>query len=215
MITNIIVITGLIIYFTVVALNLTFTFTHLTVGDVPWYATGIFGELWAGRYHVEYWVYASDFLRFIPPILLATVIGLAIIEISYVWAEINVWVVVLSIVLEVLKLIWRLIQYGFCADFQFCRPFDPLVTTSGFGNTNFIWQWTVWGNFAWIAVLAVYLIIATQVEAGLSKYYSDLERQGIVVLSNNPQAAKDMRTVQRGIVDKVKLMNKIRKSYLN
>jgi len=212
-ITNVIVFAGLIVYFTVVALNLTFTFTHLTVDDVPFYdnpTDNILGESLSERYHLEYWVYASDFLRFIPPILLATVIGLALVEDAKTWAQLNVWTVVILIILEIFKLAWRLVQYGFCDDFQFCRPFDPLVSTSGFGPTNFIWQWTVWGNAAWIVVLVVYLIIATQVESGSDKFWEDLSNKpGRFIVTGNKKEARDWSSLQTTMLQKMKTLYKL------
>ncbi len=164
-ITNVVVTAGLFIYFTVVALNVVHTHKFLTSADVPYYGTDVSFESLADRYHVEYWVYASDFLRFLAPLTLATVIGLALLE-SVSFAQFNIWVVVLLIILDIIKLIWRLIQFGFCNESQFCRPFDPSKTASAFSNTNFVWEWTVWFNVAFIAVLVVYLVIATQVESG-------------------------------------------------
>jgi len=209
--TNVVVIAGLLIYFTVVALNLTFTFNFLTVDDVPFYdnpTDNILGESLSNRYHIEYWVYASDFLRFIPPILLPTVIGLSLLESGKVWAMSNVWIIVLLGILEILKLIWRVIQFGFCDDFQFCRPFDPAVMTSAFGPTNFIWEWTVYFNAAWIVVLVVYLILAVQVESGARKFYKDLQKEGYVVREAR-QAEKDYKSLK----DMYEIVRSMYKSY--
>ncbi len=216
-ITNVIMIAGLFIYFSVVTLPVTFTFNFLTVDDVPFYdnpTNNILGESLSDRYHIEYWVFASDFLRIIPPLLLPTVIVLTIVEgpDNYTWAMTNVWIVALFIVLEVLKLFWRLTQWGFCDDFQFCRPFDPSVMTSAFGPTNFIWEWTVYFNAAWIAALVVYLIIATQVESGARTFWRSLVKElGIPVIEDNPQAAREYRSFQKKALDSIKLANKYRK----
>lgn len=176
-IANIIVVAGLFIYFTVVSLNVVHTHKFLDQTDVPYYGTGITFENLSDRYHVEYWVYASDFLRFLAPLSLSTGIGLALVE-SVSYAQFTIWLIVLLIILDILKLIWRLIQFGWCNESQFCRPFDPSEIASAFSNTNFVWEWTVWFNVAFIAVLIVYLVIATQVESGARRFNTQKVREG-------------------------------------
>ncbi len=179
---NAIVFASLIIYFTVVFLNATFTHEFLTVSDVPYYddVTGGWRNAFANRYHFEFWIFASDLLRFIIPLAYATVIPQLIVDPDGLWTILpNLFYVILFII-EVLKAIWRGWQWGFCADFQFCRNFDESKCMQKFDcPANFLWLWVFWYNIAFIVILIIYLFLITLYERGAKEYYTYREMYGI------------------------------------
>jgi len=175
---------SLIVYFTVVFLNVTFTFDpDFTVSSVPFYDSttgGDFRDTFANRFFFESWVFASDLLRPIVLVAYAHVLHLILIDKDGQWSIISslIWVVIL--ILEVLKAIWRGYQWGFCADFQFCRNFDPSKCSQKFDcPANFVWLWAFWYNIFFVVILIVYLFLSTLYEPAVEKYYKNLEKFGI------------------------------------
>jgi len=181
---NAVTVASLIVYFIVVFLNATFTFDpDFTVSSVPFYDSvtgGDFRDTFANRYFFESWVFASDLLRIIVPLGYAHVTGLIIIDKDGEWTIISTIILVLIAILEVLKAFWRGYQWGFCADFQFCRNFDPSKCAQKFDcSANFLWLWAFWYNIAFLVLLVMYSFLSGLYEPALEKFYKNLEKKGI------------------------------------
>jgi len=180
---NTVTFASLIVYYVVVFLNATFTFDpDFTVASVPFYdsVTGTFRDTFANRFFFESWVFASDLLRPIVPLSFAHAIPSIIIDNNGQWSIIPnlIWVVI--VVLEVLKAIWRGYQWGFCADFQFCRNFDPAKCAQKFDcPANFLWLTTFWYNIFFLVLLILYLFVSAQLEPGVLKFYKYLETHSV------------------------------------
>ncbi len=181
---NVVTTVSLIVYYTVVFLNATFTFDpDFTVSSVPFYDSvtgGEFRDTFANRLFFESWVFASDLLRIIVPITYAHIIGLIIIDKDGQWTIISSLILILIIVLEFLKAVWRGYQWVFCTDFQFCRNFDPSKCSQKFDcPANFLWLWAFWYNIAFLVLLFIYILLSEQYEPAVIKFYKNLEKTGI------------------------------------
>lgn len=186
-ITNILYVSVLFIYLVIVHLNLVFTFDHLSVGDVPYYSGGVSYSSGAERFlGLDFWVYASDYLLFIP--VFSTTASIASSIIYPKGPELfNIGSIAVILIIQVLKLAYRVIEWGFCSSYnQFCRPFNPATPTSSFGNTNFVFEWTVFFTLATIPVLLVYLFLSTQITQGKKDFYLNLSRNEDIRIVDGP-----------------------------
>jgi hypothetical protein len=179
---NVIVLAFLFIYFAIVHLNLVFTFKHLTVSDVPYYDTGVTYPNIDQRFGIDWWMYLTDYFRFIPIFSMNATIGASLLYV-HGYETTNIAVIGILLIWEILKLlVVRIPEWASCANIQVCRNENPADNPpSAFEFTSMLWQWTVFFNVAYIGVLVIYLILAAFIKREQKEYYEELKKKGIKI----------------------------------
>jgi hypothetical protein len=163
-------------------LNVVFTFKHLPVSAVPYYNPAATFPNIDQRYGVDWFVYVTDYLRFIPIFSSNAAIGGALLY-PIAYEEINTGAIVLLTIWELLKLlVVRIPEWSDCKNIQICRNENPADNPpAAFELTSALWQWTIFFNVAFIGVLIVYIFLATQIKSGQKAYYENLKKKGITI----------------------------------
>lgn len=169
---NIIYIGFLMAYNVVVPLNLVFTFTYLPIANVPYYTTDTTFPQQMERYNVDFWLYATDFLRWLPPFTISSAMTSAIVFGEKSYHEFNLAFIIILGVIELIKLAYRAAEWGTCGIYgQVCRPFNPATPTGTFGETNEIFKWTVYFNVGMLGALIIFLIFSLNIGASAKSYW--------------------------------------------
>lgn len=171
------------IYFAVVDLNQIFTFDELPVSSIPFYDPNAWWPTLSDRYNLNWFVYVSDILLVIPPFTVMTTIAFMLAfdgDKNFYW--INFASISFLMGLQFLKFTWFMIQYGFCGTLgQQCRPYNPATPAEAFGNTNFVFLWSLIYNSIIIPVLAVYLVFSATLPSQYEKWKNDFLLQDDVL----------------------------------
>ena len=168
----------LIVYYGAVHLNLVVTNPHLPPDDVSYYQTN---KHYPGQIEyltgVDYWVFASRFLRLIPLWTLSTAIGGAMLY-RNTFESLAITFNAILLVWEFLTFVYRIVEWGTCGSYgQVCRPFNPATSTSAFGNTNFIFEWELWFGLAWMGVLAIIIYLLTEIKSARKDFWENLTKK--------------------------------------
>lgn len=183
---NVVVFVFLMVYLSIVHLNLVLTFKYLTPSDVPPYSPHITYPDIDQRYGIDWFLYATDYLRFVPLISVPTTMQATLLYTNGFEDE-NVVLVAVIEGIEIVKFGVRLVEWAFCSNVQICRYDNPADNPpSMFAPTNQLWLWTVWFNFVFIFVLLFYLAISMFIKSGKKKYIDTLRRDGIKVFEIKP-----------------------------
>lgn len=138
----------------VVLQNFVFTFYALSISDIPYYdIAGNTSQTF--RLNFEWWQWGSDLLWFFPPLLLLN----QLILINSFKFKNNIFYIITMVILlllDVAKLVYRGYWYIYCASYQFCRNYDILVNPS---NANPDFQIGVWTNFVIVILDIAYILI--------------------------------------------------------
>jgi len=179
---NTIVLFFLFTYFAIVHLNLVFTFNHLPVSNVPWYDPSVPLPNLDQRFGFDWWIYVTDYFRFIPIFASLAVIGSSLLY-TKAYEGLFVGSTVILLIWEVIKLLAiRILEWANCKNVQICRNENPADNPpSAFEMTSMLWQWTVFFNVAFIGVLIIYIIIGIFIKQGQKEYYEELSKKGITV----------------------------------
>ncbi len=154
---NLIWVLALFFYFPGVYLNLTFTHTNLT--EVPYYSDSI-SLATTNRYHWEWWVYASDVLRILPPIIFLFFYCNLILHknAGVLWYTVSMVILLLIDTAKMLKLFWH---WGFCASYQFCRAYSARNDGTGEDPAvpNYNFHMIMWFNVGFFILTLIYTFL--------------------------------------------------------
>jgi hypothetical protein len=179
---NTVVFISLFAYYAAVYLNVVFTFKYLTTSDVSYYdptLMGLLGSDYSNRYSWEWWVFLSDILRVLVPIMYEFMVVTTVMYNNKSVRDIVALSTVLILVGEVLKLIWRGYVWWFCVDFQFCRNFNENNCKQKFDcPANFIWQWAFLYGLAFVVILILYTLLLSIFDSYAGDYQKELEEKG-------------------------------------
>lgn len=151
---NAIVVISLLIYFPTVFLNLVFTFDDLPVANIPYYSESITTAK-SDRYQYEWFFYALDVLRIIPPIFLNFQISSNIVHGK---SSMLAYYVVMGVclIVEFANFLKRSIDWGLCSSTQLCRGYETSPATA-----NYVFLVAFWYNAAWVLFDMIYLVCGT------------------------------------------------------
>lgn len=177
---------ALMTYYSFIHLNLVFTHDNLETSAIPYYdssgGTGHPSLLQVQRYRFEWWVFASDVLRIIPPVLFMLMLLYNVMNGPTTHLPYTLIVFVLA-GLEFLKLAYRSWQYARCGFYQLCRNFDPTGTAS---QANVIWVVLFYFNLGFFIIFVVYGMLGPSLtQAG--NYYYETE------MNTKPERPKTVR----------------------
>lgn len=154
---------GFGVYFAIVDLGMIYTNKYLTISDVPFYKSNVFWPHLADLYNFNFFVMVTDIILMLLPFPAFLVIILSFIndkpkgDRKAFWGMIT-WYGLLGL-LQILKTVWNLIQFGLCDKMgQQCRPYDG--STGSFVNTNSQFLGMVVFNAVAIVPIIVFLLLS-------------------------------------------------------
>lgn len=156
---NLFFVVGLIVYYPLIYLNITFTNDELRVADVPFYDTDL-GSGTTRRYQYHWWEFASDSLRILEPIVMITAMCSQVI---FGPQSVLPLVVFMSfmVILETAKLVKRAADWLRCGGYQFCRNFD---TSSPADRPNYIFLTCFFFNLVYWIFAIIYLALLPKIQ---------------------------------------------------
>jgi hypothetical protein len=170
-------------YFIIVFQNLVFTFGELPVSDIPYYDpnnVGTLGTSYSDRYNYEWVVFVSDVIRVTIPASFEFLKGATLFTMTSIETYVVSAYYVFVLIIEILKMIWRLWVWWFCVDFQFCRNYDPNNCFQKFDcPANYVWLVVVWYNIIFVVFMIFYMIAASQVLPEVRDYVGKLQTEGL------------------------------------
>lgn len=154
---NTLVTLSLLGYFPVVYLNLVYTHDTLPIANVPYYDPALTSAK-SDRYQYEWFFYAMDIFRIIPPIMInfqitSTVIHGSSSTLGYIL------IVGFICILDLINLVKRSSDYGLCSTIQFCRNFNP----ANYATPNWVFLVGFWFNLAFLLFDAIYIYMAVYI----------------------------------------------------
>jgi hypothetical protein len=154
----------------VVQQNLIFTHDSLKAGDIPFYDASL-GEGTTKWYHYHWWEYASDSLRILPPLLsfMALTIGVHF-KVKYV--GVYVALTSLLLVIDLLKLFKRGVDFVRAGSFQLSRNFDIGEGESP-SSANPVFITGAFLTLAAVIMDAIYLGLFSWIESSLEGYIEE------------------------------------------
>ena len=179
---NLIVVLSLIVYFPIVYLNYTFTHSNLPDDNVPFYISDDpvdDTEKSSGQFELFWWIYATDALRLLFPLL--AVVNIIILRYNGTGFTIFVQFTFIALLLwEFVKFIWSVVFWipDNCKNHQFCRSLearrDAIGTEIGEdpGTANFVYSFMTWYNLDFFFIAIIYLIIVGSMEGSLFSWRS-------------------------------------------
>jgi hypothetical protein len=168
MLYNAIVVVWLFVYFPLVFLNLVFPFSDLPISDVSYY-NGNSGNY--DRYAIEWFIYASDIFRFIPPLLLTFTLTQALLDTKSVIGILTFYMIFNTIlaILELVKAIKYTWDWIYCKDYQFCRSFDS--DDGGNPNdANYVFITVAITSYVYLIFDIIYLILSRPIKTSVVFY---------------------------------------------
>lgn len=165
---NLFQILAIFFYFPLVTENLIFTFSDLQPSDIPFY-NGNDESTDTDRYRFDWWVFAFDILRFVPPLLAFMEI---ITEDIFKYHNPLPYIIIdaLIAVIETLKLFYFLIRWIGCSNYQLCRGFNS--SSSSPSSANYVFLSVVFFcMFFWITSI-IYAVLSSEIAKGAKKKYN-------------------------------------------
>lgn len=177
----------LISYFPIVWLNITFTFSDLSLQDVPFYAecssnivdstlcTLVDFVYSTDRYHFYWFIMATDALLIVAVFLPWTTMMYLIMYGQ--WCNIFLIHTLPSAIiagLQLLKVIILILGWLICKSVNFCRNFDS-ASGANPNNANWIYIATVIYSVVFTIISTIYALLYTVFESGIREYQKELD----------------------------------------
>ena len=170
---------ALVFYIPFVFFNFTFTHNDLPDDNIPYYindesAFMNIEEGDSGRFGLYWWVYASDAILFLVPIVTLANLGCKI-HLNLNFTVLVQLELIVLLVLQIVKFIWGalLALPTLCDGHQFCRAFgsrrDNTKAEVGDNprNMNYVYSLYVWFNLGFSLILFVTLIVVSFMKGAL------------------------------------------------
>lgn len=170
---NGITVIGLTIYLPTVYLNYTFTSTFLTTADVPYYSVGL-GSSQTNRYNANWFMSAMDVFMIIPPVMVFYTAFMVLLREKTDDLELQppsiIFYYVITIIIaimEYVKMIYKIIQYIYCEDRNFCRNFDP---SGNPGIANYVFLFDLSFSIIFPVLATVYVAMGLVIKNYVTGY---------------------------------------------
>lgn len=174
-IVNFFVVLSFLVYYPVVYMNTVFTNNYLSYTDIPYYVN----QDKINVFDVYWWLFATDLLRIIAPIIMLFSISM-LLSFGSGWAIWSEVVLAGLFLVDLVKLIWRASDWAHCSTIDYCRNFDSTVITSSDNiNPNYIFLFIWFYNLAFLAILVLYGYLTTKMEDERSIHYKYLHEDTV------------------------------------
>lgn len=177
---NVVTVLALFVNFGLIFSNFVFTFAQLPVALIPYYDVGL-GGWQTHRFYFEWWEIGTDVLRISYPLLVLNV--LATQKLFGKHSVIGSLIAVVSLgVLDVAKLVWRVVQWGFCDNHQHCRGYTSP------NSINYVFATHIGITFYFVLLAIAYGFIISEIGKAADK------NKPMLVYTLNPKATSSEST---------------------